>query len=64
MDIQLVEQGRSEYAKLSNEDRASIAHEFREATSGVPKKRLKNRFVKSKKVDMKAERSRLLKENS
>ncbi|OGE54296.1 hypothetical protein PENARI_c006G11403 [Penicillium arizonense] len=34
MDIQLVEQGRSEYAKLSNEDRASIAHEFREATSG------------------------------
>jgi hypothetical protein len=55
MDIQLVEQGRSEYAKLSNEDRASIANEFREATSGIPKKRLKNRFMKSKKVDMNAE---------
>jgi hypothetical protein len=64
MDIQLVEQGRSEYAKLSNGDRASIAHEFREATLGVPKRRLKNRFVKSKKVDMNAERAGLLKENS
>ncbi|KAJ6085371.1 hypothetical protein N7499_005000 [Penicillium canescens] len=54
MDIQLVEQGRSEYAKLSSEDRASITHEFREATSGIPKKRLKNRIIKSKKVDMNA----------
>jgi len=56
MDIKLVEQGRSEYAKLSNEDRESIARQFREATSDVPKKRLKNRLVKSKKVDMKSEK--------
>ena len=51
-----MEQGRSEYAKLSNEDRESIARQFREATSDVPKKRLKNRLVKSKKVDMKSEK--------
>ncbi|KAJ5214400.1 hypothetical protein N7449_001569, partial [Penicillium cf. viridicatum] len=44
MDIQLVEEGRSEYAKLSDEDRAGIIHQFQEATSGLNKKRFKNKI--------------------
>ncbi|KAJ5812656.1 hypothetical protein N7474_008957 [Penicillium riverlandense] len=35
MDVQLVEQGRSEYAKLSDEDRAGIVHQFQEVTSAA-----------------------------
>ena len=57
MDVQLVEQGRSEYAKLSEEERANIVHQFQEVTSGMKKSRLKTQFWKHKKVDMKREGS-------
>lgn len=55
MDVQLVEQGRSEYAKLSDEDRAGIVHQFQEVTSGMKKSHLKNKIGRSKKVEMKTE---------
>ena len=49
MDIGLVEQGRSEYAKLSNEDRASITDEFLEATSGIPEKAIEKQIYEKQK---------------
>lgn len=47
-----MEQGRSEYRKLSDEDRASIVNEFHKVTSGLKKGRLKNKFGRTKSVAM------------
>lgn len=47
-----MKQGRSEYEKLSDEQRAFIVQEFKDATSGLKKKRFKNKIGRSKKVDM------------
>ncbi|KAJ5298272.1 uncharacterized protein N7443_006392 [Penicillium atrosanguineum] len=52
LDIQLVKQGRSEYEKLSDEQRAAIVQKFKEATSGLKKKRFKNKIGRGKKVNM------------
>jgi hypothetical protein len=56
LDIQLVKQGRSEYARLSDEERADIVQQFQEATSGLKKKRFKSKIGRSKKVDMTRQR--------
>lgn len=47
-----MKQGRSEYEKLSIEQRAAIVQEFQGVTSGLKKSRLKNKIGRSKKVDM------------
>ena len=50
METQLVELGRCEYAKLSDEERAGIVQQFQEVTSGMKEKTFKSKTGRSKKV--------------